>query len=266
MSWAAVGSVAAPIVGGIVGNMMGAGDRDKQMGLLKDGLKELQAMGLPPDLSIPLILEKFKEIGIEDPRLEQDVEIAASEVAQLEEDPILRNAQLEALDRMKTMSKVGLGAEERAALNIMRQQGQQDVQSRLASLAAEAKRRGEQQTSGSTLASQLQSIQSGADRASTEGLGLAGLISQKVKEGAMSSAEIASQMRSQDYQAELARRQAEDERNKLTIISLHQTKKYICGILAGPDEEQFLNWLYLTIEQSEIQFNNRITSYASGNS
>lgn len=215
MGWGAIaGAVAAPIVGGIVGNMMGAGDRNKQMGLLKDGLKELQAMGLPPDLSIPLILEKFKEIGIEDPRLEQDVEIAASEVAQLEEDPILRNAQLEALDRMKMMSKVGLGPEERAALNIMRQEGQQDVRSNIDALAAAGRRRGEQQTSGSTLAAQLQSIQSGADRASTEGLGLAGLISQKVKEGAMSSAEIASQMRSQDYQAEMARRQAEDERNR----------------------------------------------------
>lgn len=215
MAWEMVaGAALAPVVGGIVGNMMGAGDRNTQMGLLKEGLAELKRMGLPPDLSYPLILEKFKEVGIEDPRLEEEIQIAASEVAQLEEDPALRNAQLEALGRIKSMSKVGLGAQELAALNLSRQQTQQDVRSNIDALAAAARRRGEGQTSGSTLAAQLQSVQSGADRGATEGLNLAGLISQKIKEGAMTSANMASGIRSQDYQAEMARRQAADEMRK----------------------------------------------------
>lgn len=210
----AIASVAAPIVGGIVGNVMGAADRRRARQLIAQGVAELKKAGYPPDLSTALIFEKFKEIGIETPELEEDIQIAASEVAQLEEDPALRNAQLEALGRMKSMSKVGLGAQELAALNLSRQQTQQDVRSNIDALAAAARRRGEGQTSGSTLAAQLQTVQSGADRGATEGLNLAGLISQKIKEGAMTSANMASGIRSQDYQAEMARRQAEDERNR----------------------------------------------------
>jgi hypothetical protein len=175
------------------------------------GLEELRKIGLPPDQSAPLLLQKFKEIGIADSRLEEDIEIAASEVAQLEEDPILRNAQLEALDRFKMMSKAGFGPEEMAAYNQMRQQREQDVQSRLMSLADTAKREGR---TGDIRAQELLSVQAGADRAAAEGGNLMSLLSQRVRQGASDLASTASNIRSQDYQAELTRRQAADERNK----------------------------------------------------
>lgn len=212
MSWGAVAAVAAPIVGGIVGNLMGAGDRRKAMKLLKEGIAELKRAGYPPDLSTPLLLKQFQEIGIMTPELEQDIQIAASEVAQLEEDPILRNNQLEALNIFKQMGTTGFGPEERAAYNEMRQQREKDVQSRLLSLEDQARREG--RGAGDTRAQQLLSIQSGADRASMEGDRLSAMLSERIKEGAAGMSNVASGIRSQDYQAELARRQAQDERNR----------------------------------------------------
>ena len=209
----AIASVAAPIVGGIVGNIMGAGDRAAAMRAIKNGVKELKAAGYPPNLSMPLLLQKFQEIGISTPELEQDIQIAASEVAKLEEDPVLRNTQLEALNVFKQMGTTGFGPEERAAYNQMRQQREQDLQSRLASQDLEARRRGMAQA-GDTRAQQLLSIQAGADRASMEGDRLSAMLSERIREGATGMANVASGIRGQDYQAELARRQAADLREQ----------------------------------------------------
>ena len=212
MSWAIAAAAAAPIIGGIAGNLMGAGDRKKAMQLIKQGVAELKAAGFPPDLSTPLLLRQFQEIGIMTPELEQDIQIAASEVAELEEDPIIRNSQLEALNVFKQMGKIGFGPEERAAYNQMRQQQQQDVQSRLMSIEDVARREG--RGAGDTRAQQLLSIQAGADRASMEGDRLSAMLSERIKEGATGMSNVASGIRSQDYQAELARRQAADLREQ----------------------------------------------------
>lgn len=212
MSWAIAAAAAAPIIGGIAGNLMGAGDRRKAMQLIKKGVAELKAAGFPPDLSTPLLLRQFQEIGIMTPELEQDIQIAASEVAELEEDPIIRNSQLEALNVFKQMGKMGFGPEERAAYNQMRQQQQQDVQSRLMSIEDVARREG--RGTGDTRAQQLLAIQAGADRASMEGDRLSAMLSERIREGAAGMSNVASGIRSQDYQAELARRQAQDERNR----------------------------------------------------
>jgi hypothetical protein len=209
----AVGSIAAPVIGGLIGNMAGAKDRRQAMKLIQQAVAELKAAGLPPDLSTPIIFEKFQEIGIMTPELEQDIQVAASQVAQLEEDPALRQNQLEALNIFKQMGKVGLGPEERAAYNQLRQQREQDVQARLASQELEARRRG-MASAGDTRAQQLLSVQAGADRAALEGDRISAMIAQRVREGASGLASTASQLRGQDYQAELARRQAEDERNR----------------------------------------------------
>lgn len=205
-------AVAAPIVGGIVGNIMASGDRAAAMRAIKNGVKELKAAGYPPNLSMPLLLQKFQEIGISTPELEQDVQLAASEVAKLEEDPILRNNQLEALNIFKVMGTTGFGPEERAAYNEMRQQREADVQSRLMSIEDQARREG--RGAGDTRAQQLLSIQAGADRGSMEGDKLSAMLSQRIREGATGMSNVASGIRSQDYQAELARRQAADLREQ----------------------------------------------------
>lgn len=209
----AIASVAAPVVGGLIGNMAAAKDRRQAMKLIQQAVAELKAAGLPPDLSTPIIFEKFQEIGIMTPELEQDIQVAASEVAKLEEDPTMRQNQLEALNIFKQMGKVGIGPEERAAYNQFRQQREQDVQARLASQELEARRRG-MAGAGDTRAQQLLSIQAGADRGAMEGGQLAAMIAQRIREGASGLASTASGIRGQDYQAELARRQAADERNR----------------------------------------------------
>jgi hypothetical protein len=209
----AIASVAAPVIGGLVGNLMGAKDRRRARQMIQAAINELKAAGFPPDLSTPILFEKFQEIGILTPELEQDVQVAASEVAKLEEDPELRKGQLEALNVFRQMGKTGFGPEERAAFNQMRQEREKDLQATLAAQELQARRSG-MATAGDTRAQQLLAIQAGADRASMEGDRISAMIAQRIREGASGLAGVASQVRGQDFQADMARRQAEDERNR----------------------------------------------------
>lgn len=209
----AIASAAAPIVGGLIGNLMGASDRKKAQQMMKKAVAELQAAGFPPDQSKEIIFKEFESAGILTPQMEEDVQVAASEVAQLQEDPILRNIQLEALNVFKQQGRTGFGPEERAAFNQMRQSQQTDVEAKRQQILSDARRSG-MGGSGASLVAQLQASQSGADRASMEGDRLASMMAERIRSGASSMADVSSGIRSQDFQAEMSRRQAQDERNR----------------------------------------------------
>jgi hypothetical protein len=212
MTMMAVASVAAPVVGGLVGNIMGAKDRKRAQKMVAEAIKELQSVGLPPDLSKEIIYQQFQSAGILTPQLEQDIQVAESSVSKLKEDEGLRSAQKEALNIFRQQGKTGFGPEERAAFNQLRQANQQDIEAKRQQILADARRTG-MAGSGASLVAQLQAAQAGADRASSEGDRLAAMMAERIRSSASGMADVASSVRGQDFQAEMARRQAEDARN-----------------------------------------------------
>lgn len=213
MPWAAVAAAAAPIVGGLVGNVMSQGDRNKAKQAMKQALAELKAAGFPPDLSKEIIYKEFESAGILTPELEEDIELADTEFKAIQEDPQLREAQLSALNKFKQQSETGLGPEERAAFNQIQQSIRQDQRAQQQQILSDAQRRG-QGGSGNALIAQLQATQSGADQAFSQGNELAALIAQRVRQGAQDMSGAAGNLRTQDYQVASDRAQAIDERNK----------------------------------------------------
>ena len=83
--YAAAGAASA-VVGGVVGNIASAGDRAAQRRAMKAALQELQKVGLPPDLSAPLILRELQVQGVYTPELEQDLSDTFAEVKLIQED------------------------------------------------------------------------------------------------------------------------------------------------------------------------------------
>ena len=130
MPWLAAAAVAGPVIGGLLGNMAAAKDRAAQKKAMKAAMAELEKVGMPPDTSKALILKEFESAGIYTPEMEEDLNssVAESEVGKISEDASLRDAQKMALQTMQQRAKVGLSAEDRAALNQVRQQVQQDSQ------------------------------------------------------------------------------------------------------------------------------------------
>lgn len=209
----AAGAAGSAVIGGIAGSLMGKSDKKKQAGAIAAAYKELQAIGYPPDLSREIIFKQFQSAGILTPELEQEIEVGASAVGAITEDSSLRDAQKQALSMMQNRAQVGLSAEDRSALNQVRQQVQTDVQAKNAQILQQMSARG-QGGSGAELVAQLQNSQSGADRASSASDELMAQAQQRALQALSQSGSMASNLRGQDFDVANTKAQALDERNR----------------------------------------------------
>lgn len=212
------------IVGGIIGESASAGDADKANAVMLDWVKDVDALGLPPDLSKPLLYEKLRQVGLYTPELEEKIELQSSKVAQIEEDARLRDAQLSALSSLQERGRIGLTPEERAELNAARRAIAQDAQGKIQGILQQYQARG-QGGSGMELAAQLQAAQSGTEQASQEADRMSAVASQRALQAIGESAGQAGRIRSQDFDINKARAEAADEIARFNIqnaINLQQ--------------------------------------------
>lgn len=207
--------VAGPIVGGLVGNLMSQKDRSAQKKAMKQALAELQAVGYPPDLSKEIIYQQFQQVGILTPQLEEDLNdsIPESEVSKISEDSSLREAQVKALADMQKRAKVGLSAEDRASLNQVRNEVQRDAEAKRQQVLNSMASRG-MGGSGAELIAQLQSGQDAQNLASQQSDTLMGQAQSKALQALGQSADMATNVRGQDFSNAQTKASALDERNR----------------------------------------------------
>lgn len=206
-------AVAAPVVGGIMGSISASSGRKAAAAAAAAALAELNKIGLPPDLSKQIILEKFQSQGVLTPELEQDINLQASQVAQIKEDPSLRANQMDVLSTLGQVSRGGLRAEDRAAYNELRQATQRDSEAKRQQILQQMQARG-MGGSGNELMTQLQSAQAAEDAQSAGADRLAAQASQNALAALAQRAQQAGSMRGQDFNVNQARALAEDDRNK----------------------------------------------------
>lgn len=236
MTMMAISAVAAPIVSGAVGSIMGSGDRKRAQKNIKKALAELNAVGAPPDLSREILMREFQSAGILTPELEEDIGLAETEFRAIQEDPELRQVQLEALNKFKQQSETGLGAEERAAFNQIQKGIRQDQRAKQEQILADAARRG-QAGGGASLIAQLQSSQSGADQAAEQGNELAALIAQRVRQGTSDLSQASSGLRTQDYSVASDKARAIDERNR--FLNQNATSRQMRNVGSKNEAQQY---------------------------
>jgi hypothetical protein len=215
MPWLAAAAVAGPVIGGLMGNMAAAKDRAAQKAAMKKAMAELEKVGMPPDTSKALILKEFEAKGIYTPELEEDLNssVPESEVGKITEDPALREAQKGALTSLQQRAKVGLSAEDRAALNQVRQQVQTDAQAKQAQILQEMKARG-MGGSGAEFLARLQSNQMEAQNQSTASDALMGQAQERALQALAQSGNFAGNLRQQDFNNAAQKASALDERNR----------------------------------------------------
>lgn len=213
MTVAIAGSVAAPVIGGLVGGIMGNSSRKQQLAMMQQAYAELSKVGLPPDLSKAVILKQFQSQGILTPELEQDINLAHSAVADIKEDNSLRNAQMESLGALGNLSRGGLSAGDRASFNELRNQVQRDAEAKRQQILQQMQAQG-MGSSGAALISQLQGAQASDDQASANADRIAAQASQNALQALNQRAGLAGNVRSQDFNAAQAKAQAIDQRNQ----------------------------------------------------
>lgn len=218
MAWGIAAAAGASALGGILGNAAASKDRKAAKQAMKKAIKELEAIGTPPDTAKALILQEFERQGVYSPELEQDLSdtFAESEMGKLTEDASLRDVQKSVLSELQNRARVGLSAEDRAALNKVRNEVQRDAQANRASVLSQMAAR-QMGGSGAELVSQLMAGQQAAELASQQSDNVMAQAQQRALQALSESANQASNIRSQDLNVNTARAQALDERNRFLM-------------------------------------------------
>lgn len=208
-----VAAVAAPVVGGILGSVSAASGRKAAAAAAAQALAQLNAIGMPPDLSKEVIMRQFQSQGMLTPELEQDIHLQASQVGQIQEDPALKQAQMEALGTLGQVSRGGLQAGDRAAYNELRAQTQRDAEANRQAVLQRMQAQG-MGGSGASLIAQLGAGQAAADTASSQGDRLAAQAAQNALNAINQRAGLAGSVRGQDFNVAQTKAQALDQRNQ----------------------------------------------------
>lgn len=209
-------SILGPMLGGIIGGLTSAGDREAAERAAMDAISEIEKLGLPPDQSAPVILKHFQSAGVLSPQMEQDILIQSSEVGKIKEDPRLRDAQMQALEMLGQRARVGLGPEERAAFNKLRTQLAAEAEGKRQQILQSMQARG-LGGSGAELAAQLGAAQSGAQIASQQGDDLAAAAARNALNAMSTFGTMSGQVRGQDFDVNNARARAIDEMNRFNV-------------------------------------------------
>lgn len=210
----AIGAGAGAILGGIAGAFSGNARKKAAEKLAAEVDAMIAELGLPPETAGPLLLEKLQQNGMYTPEIEQALNLEASKVAQIKEDPSLRNAQMKGLELISGRAEMGLTPEDRAELAKVMDQTAQDTRGRDESIIQNMQARG-QGGGGAELAARLASSQGSANRATTSGNEIAAAASRNALEAAGQMGQLGSQIRSQDFSNAKDVASAEDIRNTL---------------------------------------------------
>lgn len=209
-------AAAAPAIGGVLGRMFSAGARRKAEKLANEAYAEIEAMGLPPNEAMPLLLEKFKSAGMYSPELEQEINQEVSKVSQIKEDPSLKDAQMRALESLTKSGRTGLTAQDRLAYNKLRQETQRDSEAKRQQIIQNMQARG-QSGGGAELAASLMSAQAAADQQSMGGDQLAAGAAERALMALSQAGQLGGQVRGQDLDYNRTVSAAEDEMNRFNI-------------------------------------------------
>ena len=209
-------AAAATAGAGIVGSIQSSKDKAKARGAMQQALAEIESIGAGPDLAREIILEKFNQVGILTPELEQNVNMHVSQVANIKEDDSLRDAQKSALQLLKDRSEVGLTSEDKAAYGELRDRVQQDLQGQRGQILQQMQQRG-MGGSGAELMAQLQATQGAANQQARGADDVAAEASRRALDSLSRYGGQAAELRGQDFNVNNAKAQAADELSRFNV-------------------------------------------------
>lgn len=204
---------AAQIGSSIIGAVGSANQRQQAQDAINAAMAQINAIGAPPDQSAEIIREKLKQVGVYTPAMEQGINQTVSQVAQIQENPQMRNAQTSALEALQRRGAGGLNPEDRAAYNKLRNESAQAAEQKRQSIMQNLAARG-MAGSGAELAAQLSAAQSGDQNLSEQGDRLAAQASQNALQAMMQAGQLGGQIRGQDFGVANTKAQAQDELNR----------------------------------------------------
>lgn len=223
MPWAVpVAMAAGSLAGSLIGDKRAAGAQQAAQEAAQAAVDQLKSLGMPPDMARQVILQQYKQAGTLTPELEKAINLGPSAVANIQEDPTLRNAQMQALQQYQQAGHTGFTAQDQLNNQRMQNQVNGDNQSRIASIIQGAQQRGES-GSGASLAAQLLGTQSAANNESEQGLQLAAQGNNARMAALGQSAGLGGQIRNQDFSNAQTKANAADQFQRFNVQNQQQT-------------------------------------------
>lgn len=202
----------ANMAGGLAGNLAASGDRNAATETAQQGLAAYQNLQVPDIEKMKLMLEQYASAGNLTPEQMQAMTLSGQDqLANVQTDPRLAKAQMDALQFMQQTGQGNLTPAERAQVNDLRRQTEADAQSRIQALLQQQDARGVG-SSDMALAARLQESQNAANRQAQSTDNISGAAFQRALQSMASGAQLAGGMESADYSRQAAL--AEAERNR----------------------------------------------------
>ena len=203
-------------VPGVLGGLYG-GNKEQQA--LKDAERKMDELsGAWSALGVPELdaIEMERYANTYNPEMQ-----AASEMSGIQIDPVLKQAQMDALAQLGDLSQGGLNLQDKAALlDVQNQVGQQDA-GRQAAIMQNMQERG-MGGAGAELAQRMASQQGSADRAASAGRDTAALAQQRALDAISRRGQLGGQMRNQAFGEDAQKAKAQDAINAFNTGNRNQ--------------------------------------------
>jgi hypothetical protein len=210
---AAIGSVAAPIIGGVLGEGAARGERQAAERATEQALAMLAGVPIPGIEEQELLYEMPEFLEEYRPILEEGVEIAPSAMEEIAIDPRLRSAQMMALQQLTGEAEGGLTPADVAAMDIARRQSAGQERARQEQILQEMAARG-MGGSGAEMVARLQSSQAAAN-ALAEAQARQAMAAQQARQQAVRQmGQLGGQIRGQEFGEQAKVAGAQDVINK----------------------------------------------------
>lgn len=191
-------AVAAPLIGGLIGADQANKNRDAANKAREQALAQFANIELPDIEKQKLLLEEYQLTGQMSPELEAMINLGPSAMEQVSIDPRLRSEQMKALESISGLAQGNITPADLAGFEMARRNSAAEAQAKEGQILQNMQQRG-QGGSGAELMARLQANQSGADRLQQAQLEEAKAM-QNARMAALSQqANMAGQLRSQDY-------------------------------------------------------------------
>jgi hypothetical protein len=206
---AAAGAIAAPIVGGIIGNVAAGGAREDANNAYNDALAQWTNMQAPDVEKMRLALEEYQSTGVMTPEMQQAINLGQTEMQNVSTDPRLKNSQMAALEQISGMASGQPSAADMAGFELSRQNAAGEMQAKNNQVLQEMQQRG-QAGSGAELLAKLKNNQSGADMLQKAQLEQAQAMQNARIQALAQQANMSNSIRGQDYDEQSNLAQAKD--------------------------------------------------------
>lgn len=203
---AAAGAIAAPIIGGAAGYLMGQKDRDQAARDRQNAIDNFANIRVPTPQELAIQLQKEQSVGQYTPEQEALIQQQQSAMNGVATDPRLKTAQLQALSSLQNISNSGgRTAQDQANEQQMLGQSAQQEASNRAAIMQNMQSRG-MGGSGFELASQLANQQGAATRANAAQTDINAQAQQRALQAIQMGGSMSGQMQAQDFgqQAQVA--------------------------------------------------------------